>query len=62
MNTITLNTPVTVRVKGENKRLSNVVLVERENDPSTVLVLTGKRGRPRHLPIDRISNVKVLAS
>lgn len=54
--------PVTVRVKGQSKRLSRVTLLPFEGDTSKVRVLTGRRGRPQHLPVDRITEVRVLAT
>lgn len=59
---IPFNKPVTVRVKGQSKRLSRVMLVPFPGDESKVLVRTGKRGRPLHLPVDRITEVRVLTA
>ena len=70
-----LDTLVTVRIKGQNKRLTRVRLTALTDEQArtalaqhkgltpnnTVRVLTGKRGRPAYLPVDRISNIKVLA-
>ena len=75
-NTIPFNTLVTVRIKGQSKRLSRVVLVpvtEAQTQTAlaqrngvttenTVRVRTGRRGRPFYLPVDRITEVKVLAT
>lgn len=72
---IPFDTLVTVRVKGQSKRLSRVRLAalteaqaasknaqEKGLTPeNTVRVLTGKRGRPFYLPMERISEVRVLA-
>lgn len=59
---IPFNTLVTVRVKGQSKRLTRVTLVPHATDESLVRVKNGKRGRPAHLPVDRITEVKVLAT
>ena len=70
------NTLVTVRVKGQSKRLTRVMLTPLTEaqaasksaqakgitPENTVRVLTGKRGRPSYLPVDRITEVKVLAN
>lgn len=58
---IPLNRPVTVRVKGQSKRLTRVMLVAVPGDTSKVFVRTGRRGRPQHLPVDRITEVRTLA-
>lgn len=76
VNTIPFNVPVTVRIKGQSKRLTRVVLVpltpEQAETPNakvkgytpenTVRVRTGSRGRPGYLPISRITEVRVLAN
>lgn len=59
---IPLNQTVTVRVKGQSKRLTRVQLVEVPGSTDKVQVRTGKRGRPAFLPVDRITAVNVLAS
>ena len=59
---ITFNTPVTVRVKGQSKRLTRVTLAQIPGTTDKVLVRTGRRGRPMHLPVDRITEIRVLAT
>lgn len=61
MNEIPLDTLVTVRVKGEAKRLTRVRLTRDLNDKNKVVVKNGRRGRPRHLSADQISTINVLA-
>lgn len=61
-NEVPLNRPVTVRVKGQSKRLTRVMLVPVEGNTSKVLVRTGRRGRPQHLPVDRITEVRTLTT
>jgi hypothetical protein len=61
-NEIPLNTTVSVRVKGQSKRLTPVRLVAAADRPDTVRVLNGKRGRPPFLHADRITEVRVLKS
>lgn len=53
---------VTVRVKGQSKRLTRVTLAPMEGVTDKVLVRTGRRGRPTHLPVERIAEVRVLAN
>lgn len=62
MNEIVFNRPVTVRVKGQSKRLSRVTLAQIPGVEDKVLVRTGRRGRPTHLPLDRITEIRVLAT
>lgn len=57
---IPLNTTVSVRVKGQSKRLTPVRLTNAGTRTDTVRVLNGKRGRPPYLPVDRITEVRVL--
>lgn len=57
---IPLNTTVSVRVKGQSKRLTPVRLVSAEGRTDGVRVMNGKRGRPPFLPLDRITEVRVL--
>ena len=57
---IPLNTTVSVRVKGQSKRLTPVRLVGAEGRTDGVRVMNGKRGRPPFLPLDRITEVRVL--
>lgn len=71
---VPFNTLVTVRVKGQSKRLSRVTLVPLTEAQAqtahakergitvenTVRVRTGKRGRPAYLPLDKITDVRVL--
>lgn len=57
---ITLGKPVSVRVKGQSKRLTPVTLVAIDGDTEGVQVRTGKRGRPSRLPVDRITEIRVL--
>lgn len=59
---IPFNRPVTVRVKGQSKRLSRVVLVPLNGTEDRVAVRNGKRGRPQHLPVDRITEVRTLTT
>lgn len=59
-NEIQLNKTVSVRVKGQSKRLTPVLLVEANGRTDVVRVLNGKRGRPPYLPVDRITEVRVL--
>ena len=57
---IPLNTTVSVRVKGQSKRLTPVRLTNAGTRTDVVRVLNGKRGRPPYLPVDRITEVRVL--
>ena len=57
---IPLNTTVSVRVKGQSKRLTPVRLTNAGTRTDAVRVLNGKRGRPPYLPVDRITEVRVL--
>lgn len=59
---IPLNTTVSVRVKGQSKRLTPVRLTNAGTRTDTVRVLNGKRGRPPYLPVDRITEIRVLKS
>ena len=62
INQIPFGVPVTVRVKGQSKRLSRVMLLPVAGDETKVLVRTGRRGRPPFLSLDKISDIKVLAT
>lgn len=59
---VPLNQTVSVRVKGQSKRLTPVRLVSAGTRTDAVRVLNGKRGRPPYLPLDRITEVRVLKS
>lgn len=63
-NEIKFNVPVSVRLKGNNKWLKNVMLLPMPNGETTgkVMVRTGKRGRPMHLPVGQIVQIRVLAT
>lgn len=63
-NEIKFNVPVSVRLKGNNKWLKNVMLLPMPDGETTgkVMVRTGKRGRPMHLPVSQIVQIRVLAT
>lgn len=61
-NEIPFNTVVTVRVKGQSKRLVRVTLAPLDGKPDMVAVRNGRRGRPQHLPVERITEIRVLAT
>lgn len=55
------NTPVNVKVAGERRMMKSVVLVPFEDgSKDRVKVLTGRVGRPMHLPVESIERVRVL--
>ncbi len=59
-DTLTLDVPVNVKVKGENAMRKGVTLVADPNDSNIVRVRTGKAGRPAKLAKDDIQKVTVL--
>lgn len=63
-NEVKFNVPVSVRLKGNNKWLKNVMLLPMPGGETTgkVMVRTGKRGRPMHLPVSQIVQIRVLAT
>lgn len=63
-NEIQFNVPVSVRVKGNNKWLKNVMLLPMPDGAISgkVMVRTGRRGRPAHLPVGEIVQIRTLAT
>lgn len=55
-----LNVPVNVKVRGERAMRKSVVLGLHPSDPFQVVVHTGRRGRPAHLPVAKIEKFRVL--
>lgn len=52
--------PVNVKVAGERTMLKGVTLLPIEGERGKVKVLSGGRGRPRHLPVEMIERVRAL--
>jgi hypothetical protein len=57
---IPVGVPVNVKVRGERTMLKGVTLHQHATNKSLLTVRTGGRGRPSHLPIDRIESVRAL--